>query len=827
MIIVILNGIFGFVQEWRAGKALAALQVLLSPKAKVVRDGVNSTLDAAMLVPGDVVFLETGDRVPADIRLVKAVDFSTEEAALTGESTTSSKSSDPVPLVAALSERSSMAYMGTTVVGGRARGIVVQIGMATELGQIASLTGAIKSGTTPLQSRLAELGAQLGVAAVAVSIVVALAGLFAGRPFFEMLMTGVALAVAVVPEGLPAVVTVTLALGVTAMARKKALLRNLQAAETLGAVEVICTDKTGTLTANEMRVIRIWLPNAELEVTGQGYSPEGEIHSLDAAVSEQNFAVGLARLARTAGTCNNAEIFRSPNGQWEKSGAPTEAATRALARKIGGEEWPLERARLREIAFSSARKMMTVVMAEDDGKVIAHIKGAPDVLIDRVSRIRVNDEVQAFDNDWRDKVSIAFMAFAEAGLRTLAFAERELPGNFDVKAEAGEIERELTLLGIVAIVDAPRPEVAAAIQQAYEAGVRVVMITGDAAPTATAIARMVGLKADRVITGPELEHMGLPEIQRAVADGAVFARVAPKHKLHIVEALQQAGQRVAMTGDGVNDAPALKKADVGIAMGIRGTDVSREASDIVLTDDNFATIVAAMREGRRQYANILKFVSYLLSSNTAEVIAISVALIIGGPLLLLPVQILWMNLVTDGPTALALGLEPDSPETMKAPPRARDEPILSRERRILIAMTASYIALATLAIFFWAQSAIPGDLVYAQTMAFTAMIILEKVNVLNYRSLSLVGTQQIFRFSSNPWLIGAIAGTISLQILAVNVPFLQAALGTVSISMLDWLLLFAVALPVLAVGTAAKWWTFHRVRSRIEGSPGIKTGADQ
>lgn len=799
--IVVLNGILGFVQEWRAENAIAALKDMLSPRARVVRDGRPVLVDAGELVPGDIVVVQTGDRVPADLRLIAATDLLAEEAPLTGESAAVAKAVGAVDVSAPLAERASMAFTGTTIANGRATGVVCATGMGTELGRIARLTQTIEREATPFERKLSALGRQLGMAAILVSALIALIGWMSGRPLFEMLMTGVSLAVAVVPEGLPAVVTITLALGVTMMARRRALIRHLQAAETLGAADVICTDKTGTLTRNEMAVTRVWTPSGEIAVTGNGYGPEGVFLDHDVVVDPLK-RDDIARALQVAASCNNAEIFKTETGHWDKLGEATEAALLTLALKGGVESRVDATARIAEFSFNSRRKRMSVVVASPDGGRRALVKGAPEVLLERVAHVRDGDHVRPLDQAMRSRVEAAFHSLAEAGLRTLALAERDLDAPLKLEAEA--VECDLTLLAIVGIIDPPREQVAEAIAEARRAGVMTVMITGDAGPTAGAIAKQIGLPGDNVITGPMLDALKDVDLGAAIEKGAVFARVTPEHKVRIVKLLQSTGKRVAMTGDGVNDAPALKQSSVGIAMGIRGTDVARGVADIVLTDDNYASIVAAVREGRRQYANIQKFVCYLLSSNTAEVIAICAAILIGGPLILLPVQILWMNLITDGPTALALGVEPADDDVMERPPRPEDEGIVSLRRLILIVATSAYIALATLLVF-WQAGAFTAEFVaYAQTMAFTGMIVFEKVNVLNFRSFSERGLLSGMVSTGNPWLFAAIAGSLSLQMMAIYFPPLQAALHTVPLTVFDWLILFALALPVLVVGVIVK-----------------------
>ncbi len=804
MTIVLLNGILGFFQEWKAENAIAALQRLLEPRCRVVRDGREQVLDSKFLVPGDLVRLETGDQVPADLRLVEALNAKIDESALTGESNSVSKSVEAVGSETPLAERTSMAWMGTAVTNGRLHGLVTSTGMNTEFGRIASLTQAVGQEPTPLQTRLAQLGRQLGIFSVVIAIVVALAGGLTGKPFLEMFMTGIALAVAVVPEGLPAVVTITLALGVRAMVRRRALLRRLQAAETLGAATVICTDKTGTLTRNQMTVKYVWLPAGGLEVTGSGYAPDGHFEKNGKKIDPRRRADLLA-LLETGQRCNHARIFPDESG-WQETGEPTEAALIVAARKAGlstGASPPA----VSEFSFNSRRKRMTVVELLPTGRV-AHVKGAPEVILARCRRVRDGNTVRDLTAADRQAATAAYQDLAARGLRTLALARRTLPGNLELRED--EVENHLVLLGMVGIIDPPHPEVPAAIRVAAEAGIRTIMITGDAPATALAIAREIGLPASRAVTGRELQALDDAALKKVLAEKILFARTTPEDKMRIVSVLQEMGEVVGMTGDGVNDAPALKKADIGIAMGLHGTDVARGAADMILTDDNFASIIAAVEEGRRQYANIQKFVRYLLSSNMGEVTAIFVNILLDGPLILLPVQILWMNLVTDGLTAVALGLEPAEKGIMKQPPRSRREPILDRGGLLLVLLLGGYIGLATLWLFHhYLQGGSPEEAMRAQTVAFTGIIILEKMNVFNFRALH--APLKVIGFFSNPWVLLAWLFTIALQIGAVYSPFLQPALHTVPLGWYDWMVIFALAAPVFLLPESRKWSRWQRL----------------
>jgi Ca2+-transporting ATPase len=806
--IVLLNGGLGFAQEWEAEKAMAALRRMLSPLCMARRDGRDIEVESVSLVPGDLVLLKIGDRVPADLRLVDTLNLKIDEAVLTGESLSVAKDPAPVDEDAAVAERASIAWMGTEVANGRGAGLVVATGMETEFGRIARLTQAVERDVTPLQRKLGRLGRRLGFVSVAVSVLIAVAGWLAGKPMLEMFFTGISLAVAIVPEGLPAVITITLALGIRAMVRRHALLRRLQAAETLGAASVICTDKTGTLTRNEMTVTRIWLPAGEVAVGGIGYEPTG-LFSADGAAIDAQDRPDLRALLQTGLLCNHAAIAKRGE-EWHALGEPTEAALVVAACKALLFDDGTVR-RVSEFSFSSARKRMTVLVRDGDA-LIAHVKGAPEVILQRCGHLRQGNEDRPMTEADRQGVEAAYTAMAESGLRTLALAHRDVPRS--VTLDEDGIEKDLTLLGIVGIIDPPRPEVPGAMRIAHQAGIRVVMITGDAAPTALAIAARVGLHAARTVTGADLTGASDADLRAMIEGDVVFARTTPEDKLRIVGMLQSMGHVVAMTGDGVNDAPALRKSDIGIAMGRRGTDVAKGAADMILTDDNFASIVGAVEEGRRQYENIKKFVRYLLSSNTGEVVAIFLNIVLGGPLILLPVQILWMNLVTDGLSALALGVEPGDRTLMRRPPRPRDEALLDRAGMAMVIATGGYIGLATLALFQLYLAT--GDAVMAQTVAFTGIIVMEKANVFNFRVLR--GPIRDIGWISNPWLLLAVAGTLALQAGAVYVPFLQEALHTTALGWRDWAAIAAVALPLFVLTEGWKLW-----RGRGKADPG--TGA--
>jgi Ca2+-transporting ATPase len=797
--IIVLNGLLGFVQEWRAESALAALQAMLSPRCKVFRAARPQVVDAAELVPGDLVSLEIGDRVPADLRLVNAVHLAIDESVLTGESDSVRKSVDSVPADSILAERTSIAWMGTTVTNGRSRGVVVATGMDTQFGQVAALTQHAGGGITPLQERLDALAKQLGAAAIGIGVVAVLIGVVTGRLILDMIFTGVALAVAIVPEGLPAVVTFTLARGVRTMARQRAVIRRLPAGETLGGATVICTDKTGTLTQNEMTVSTLWLRGpGHIRVTGVGYEPNGDFQ-VDGAQIDPRQHPDLVNALESGLRCSHARIARE-GSRWYQVGEPTEAALVVAAAKadLWADDAPEAVA---EFSFSSTRKRMTVV-TEDGARLVAHVKGAPEVILARCTAIVHGTETRALDDDDLRLAQEAYESMAARGLRTLALATRALSPATPLHPDS--VEQQLVLLAVVGILDPPRPEVPAAIAAARDAGIRVVMITGDAAATAQAIARQIGLPGDETVLGPEVDAMDDADLSQALGRDVIFARVSPKDKLRIVELLQASGEVVAMTGDGVNDAPALKQADVGIAMGIRGTDVARAASDVVLADDNFASIVRAVGEGRRQYDNIRQFIHYLLSSNTAEVLAIFANLLLGGPLILLPVQILWINLITDGVTAVALGVEPGEPDRMTRPPRSPRARILDWPAPAMIGVLGLYMGGTTLALFhYYLAQGGPNASALAQTVAFTTIILLEKLNVFNFRSQRT--PLMVLGVFSNRFLLLAWVLNLLLQVAAVYTPFLQRTLHTVPLGWMDWVIMAAVAAPIFVVVETLKW----------------------
>ncbi|AZQ67732.1 cation-transporting P-type ATPase [Silicimonas algicola] len=792
LVVLVLNAVLGFVQEWRAETALEALRAMLTPVAVVVRDGVERKIAAREIVPGDLVIVSAGEAIPADMRLQAGTELRTDESALTGESL-------PVPKTVGGEGAASRLFAGTTLVAGRATGIVTETGLQTDFGKVAALTGAVGEKQTELQKRLGQLAKEIGLASLVVAALVVAVGWYGGRPIFEMVMTGLSLTVAMVPEGLPAVVTITLALGASAMARRQALTRRLQAVETLGAASVICTDKTGTLTENAMRVTRLWTPDSAYDVTGEGYSTDGFIERDGIRVDAESDPI-LGALLRTALTCTNASLRRDGE-TWAMIGDPTEGALVAVARKGRAcEVAPADR--IAEVAFSSERKRMSVLAREGDGYRL-HVKGAPEVVLDRSTAYLGQDGIESLDPSARQRIADAYARMAAQGLRVLALAARP--------ADEGDVrEHDLVFLGLAGMIDPPRPEVKSAIALARSAGIRVMMITGDGRLTAAAIAEQVGLGRPEVVEGGDLDALSDEQLSDLLRNDVLFARTRPEHKLRIVETLQAQGLIVAMTGDGVNDAPALKTADIGIAMGVRGTEVSRSAADLILLDDNFSTIVNAIAEGRRQFDNVRKFVRYLLCSNAGEVMAILANLFLGGPVIFLATQILWMNLITDGATAVALGLEKAEPEQMRSPPRRRGEPILGRTGMALVLCFGVYTSAASLWIFY---SLLPLGTDLARTAAFTGMLVFEKVSVFAFRSLQKPVTS--IGWLSNPVLIAAFTASLLLQVAAVYWPPLQTLLKTVPLSIDEWLTIGAFALPLVVVPEVVKGFTARR----LDGAP--------
>ena len=782
-VVILLNGALGFVQEWRAENALQALRNMMSPQATVLREGRQMIIPARDLVPGDLIIVAAGDRVPADAVVIEQTSLSADESALTGESMPVDKESVDAHV-----------FMGTNIVEGRGMGRVTAIGTQTRFGQIAVLTGSIEQRQTHLQRQLGQLARQLGAVALLIAAGIMGLGVWSGRPMTEMFMTGISLAVAMVPEGLPAVVTITIALGAAALVRQNALTRRLQAVETLGAASVICTDKTGTLTENKMTATEVWTPQGQYQVMGTGYDPSGHIAMEGEKRRASNDPV-LADVLEVCAGCTHATL-QHHHGKWSMIGSPTEGALLTLAYK-GWAPLPHLADIAGELPFNSDRKRMSILRKTPDGfKVLT--KGAPERLRDICATIMTADGPTPMTADARAQIEAAYTGMAARGQRVIALASGASPD--------GTLREEgLVFLGLVGIIDPPRPEVPAAVALAHQAGTRIIMITGDSPVTAKAIAKAIGLDPQAVLTHEAISSMSDTELAHALDRDLLIARAEPADKMRIVALLQAERQIVAMTGDGVNDAPALEQADIGIAMGIRGTDVAKDASDLVLLDDNFATIIAAIREGRRQFDNLRKFVRYLLSSNAGEVIALVVNIVIGGPLIFLATQILWMNLITDGLTAVALGLEKPEKGQMQEPPRPMNAPVLGWSGVALIAVFGLYTGLSSLWIFW---SLLPVDETLARTAAFTAMVVFEKFSVFAFRSLrspcSRIG------WASNPFLLLALAVTLSAQVAAVYWPPLQTLLHTTGLSLAEWQMIGLFTLPLIIMPELVKMILIRR-----------------
>ncbi|NLK08798.1 MAG: cation-translocating P-type ATPase [Firmicutes bacterium] len=828
MAIVFCNALLGFIQEYKAGRSLEALQDLAAPTCVVLREGRETVIETIDLVPGDIVMLQGGQRIPADGRLIDTNLLAVEEAALTGESHPISKLAEyTASCDLPLGDRKNSVFMGTAVMRGNGRFVVTDTGMNTEIGKIAGMIQAVSLETTPLQDRLAQLGQWLVASCLVVVLVVFATGVLRGFPVYRMFLTGVSLAVAAIPEGLPAVVTIALAIGVQRMSRRKAIVRHLPAVETLGCATVICSDKTGTLTQNVMTMRQIYMAKGSFDISGSGYSSSGEIRAVPAAagaglmqyskVGRSEFLSGnsdLERLLLAGVLCNNARIypvqgsergfrgilrkFRRPNTETSDSneqlslvGDPTEGALLVAAAKAGiyREEVEQDFTVVGELPFDSRRKRMTVLTESKTHGAMAWIKGAPDVILGLCTHQLIEGEAVPLTIRDKQEIQSCYEKMSSAALRVLALAQRRyqipITGNRHSLQEA-DVERRLTFLGLVGIIDPARPEAVRAIGLARRAGIRTIMVTGDHANTAQAIARELGLSSPtgKVLTGKDLDQMSDGELAHAVTQVNVFARVQPEHKVRIVAALQNNGEIVGMTGDGVNDGPAVREADIGIAMGLTGTDVTKEASDIILADDNFATIVAAIEEGRVIYDNIRKFIRYLLGCNVGEVLTMFLATLIGLPLPLLPIQILWMNLVTDGLPAIALSVDPGDPDIMNRPPRPAKEGIFARGLHARITAQGTLIGTCTLLVFVlelvWGSSSIDA----ARTMAFTTLVFSQLFFVFQCRSEE----HRVWEISifENLWLVGAVCLSIAAHLGIVYLPAAQPIFKTVALSPGQW-----------------------------------------
>ncbi len=801
LVIIVLNAILGFVQQYRAERALEALKKMAAPLARVIRGGEIRNIPAQEVVPGDLLALEMGDLVPADARVVEDHLLQVDEASLTGESVPVKKMAGAVlDSDAPLGDRRNMVYSSTVVTYGKGKAVVTDTGMSTELGKIAHLVQTVGVERTPLQERLEKVGRILVYGCVLIVVVVFGLGLWRGVPPVEMFLTAVSLAVAAIPEGLPAVVTITLALGVRRMVQRSALIRKLPSVETLGSATVICTDKTGTLTQSEMTVRKIGFLDRIVDVTGDGYAPQGEFRLDGRTVDQKDDDLQLA--LKIAVLCNNATLKQSGSDgpHWDIIGDPTEGALLTAAAKADLWRDSLERDYdlLAELPFDSNRKRMSTVWRGPTGAVAAYVKGAPDVMLGLSTRVQHNGQVKQMSVQDREQLLDLNKRFANEAMRLLAVAYRCLPDGLS-EPSVEEVEQDLVFAGLIAMKDPPRPEAREAIATARGAGIGVVMITGDHKSTAVAIAEELDLcrEHDLAFTGEELDQTSDEELAEVVDQVRVYARVSPEHKLRIVRAWQSRGQIVAMTGDGVNDAPALKEADIGIAMGITGTDVSKEASDMVLVDDNFASIVAAVEEGRAIFDNIRRFIHFLLSCNIGELLAMFLAALLGMPLPLLPIQILWVNLATDSVPALALGVEPAEPGIMERSPRPPTEGVITRRMARMMAVQGLIIGLVTLGAFAVEYYVFGGTVERARVMAFSTTIFAQNVHAFNVRS----NKYSVFQLGlfTNPWLVVAFGTVILSELMIVYVPIFQPVFKTMPLTLSDWSIVVGFGLVPLVI----------------------------
>ncbi len=803
--IVIINAVMGIVQESKAEKAMEALQEMSAPEVNVIRNGETKELPSKDLVKGDIVLLSAGDFVPADVRLIESANLKIDESSLTGESVPADKKAgDILDPDTPLGDRDNSAFMGSIVNYGRAKGLVVNTGMDTELGKIAGMIESYEDKKTPLQEKLEGLGRGLGIATLVICAIVFIMGVIRGQDILEVFMTAVSLAVAAIPEGLPAVVTIVLALGMQRMVKRHVIIRKLLAVETLGTTTVICSDKTGTLTQNEMTVVKTFVMGKNIEISGIGYQPKGEFKLKDQTVTKDDLKE-LDLLLKIGALCNDSKLVENKdedNKEQNKTGPvenkdedkygiigdPTEGALVVAAEKAGYGKTSLEEKyeRLAELPFDSERKRMTTIhkYKNDETDYSAFVKGAPDIILSLSTRILEDGEIKPLTEEKRQEVMEANSGLAGDALRVLAGAYRPLD---TVPETPGveELEKELVFVGLYGMIDPPRMEVQEAVRLCHHAGIKTKLITGDYADTALAIAKKLEVTGPEgtALTGTELEKMSDQELVDIVEDVDVYARVSPEHKVRIVEALKSKGHITAMTGDGVNDALALKKADIGVAMGITGTDVAKETAEMVLTDDNFASIVSAVEEGRIIYSNIRKFVYFLLSCNMGEIFVIFFAMLIGWPIPLVPVQILWVNLVTDAFPALALGMEEGEPHIMDLPPRKPDEPILNRLMQLGILSQGIFISLATLLSFYigWTQL---GGVELGRTMAFSTLIVAELLRAFTSRSerFSLLAIG-LFR---NKYMVGATVFSFLMLLIVLYVPFLNMIFEVTRIGLQPW-----------------------------------------
>ncbi|MDX5476244.1 MAG: calcium-translocating P-type ATPase, SERCA-type [Bacillaceae bacterium] len=792
MAIVLINGFLGFFQERKAEKSLQALKELSAPQVVVLRESEWRKVPSKEIVVGDIVKFTSGDRIGADIRIIQSSSLEIEESALTGESLPVVKKENAISGEdVSIGDQENMAFMGTLVTRGSGVGMVVATGMHTAMGQIADLIQSAETMVTPLQRRLEQLGKILITVALLLTLLVVVVGVVQGQDLYEMFLAGVSLAVAAIPEGLPAIVTVALSLGVTRMIKQKSIVRKLPAVETLGCASVICSDKTGTLTQNKMSVTNIWSGGKTWTVSGIGYNPEGSFWIKDDTVDVKK-EKELQQLLTFGLLCNNANIVNK-DSQYILDGDPTEGALVVAAMKAGITRKGLANQFevIKEFPFDSDRKMMSVIVKDKEGKYFAITKGAPDVVANISESILWDGRKTFLSGKYNQQVKDVVYNFASDALRNIAIAYKPLQ-QYNENISELEIERNLTFIGIQGMIDPPRPEVFDAVKECKEAGIKTVMITGDHLVTAKAIATQLGILpiGGKVLDGKSLSQMSQEDLEEVVDDVYVYARVSPQHKLKIVKALQKKGHIVAMTGDGVNDAPAIKASDIGIAMGITGTDVAKEASSLVLLDDNFATIKSAIKEGRNIYENIRKFIRYLLASNVGEILVMLFAMLLALPLPLVPIQILWVNLVTDGLPAMALGLDQPEDDVMKRKPRNPKEGVFARGLWWKVLSRGFLIGLVTLIAFMISYSQNPDNLPYAQTVAFATLVMAQLIHVFDCRSEKSIFHRNPFQ---NIYLVWAVISSIILMLIVIYFPPLQSIFHTVSIDPKEWLLIIGMA----------------------------------
>ena len=815
--IVIINAMLGLYQEGKAEKAIEALQKLAAPNANVIRNGAPISVPAEQLVPGDVVVLETGDIVPADLRLVESHNLQIEEASLTGESVASEKRAEDIcEEDVSLADRKNMAYASTILTYGRGKGVVVSTGHDTEIGKIAEVIQGYEEESTPLQKKLARLGKQLGIIVLAVCVVVFVIGILQNLPMLDMFMTSVSLAVAAIPEGLPAIVTVVLSLGMGKMASKHAIVKKLPAVETLGTTTVICSDKTGTLTQNEMTVVKVFVDEHILDVEGEGYEADGRICHEKEEVDVETVPT-LERLLEITLLANDAKLKRLENGKLGVMGDPTEGALITLANKwdMYSKDYEEAHPRKNELPFDSDRKMMTTFHENiEKNPVVSFTKGAPDVVLSRCSYWEKNNEIVELNEELREKISEVNQKFSKNALRVLALAYRsfeKMPEEITVDA----IEKEMIFVGLVGMIDPARAEAKEAIKLCKHAGIIPVMITGDYKETAFAIGQQLGMVEDisQAMMGTELEQYNAEQMREIVKDKRVYARVSPEHKVKIVTALKENGNIVAMTGDGVNDALAIKKADIGIAMGITGTDVAKNTAEVILTDDNFASIVDAVQEGRIIYSNIKKFVSFLLSCNIGEILIVLVSILMKLPVPLLPIQLLWLNLVTDSFPALALGVEKGDEDIMNQPPRDPQEPILDKKTSIRITVQSIAITIATIGAYQYSlHHFTEHSLEGARTIAFVTLILAELLRSYSARSESHT-VMSIGMFSNRALTLGTVF-SLFMTLIVIYIPFMRTLFHTVFLGAEEWSRIIPFALIPFVVGEVYK--LFHKSTNRTQ-----------